>query len=108
VLAAHTKKSARSRRKKKEKPQSDIICKNCKKSGHGKPDCYAKEGGKKGQGPFQKQKVKGKEPETAVVAANDEEGELFMLTCTLDYAAVADVLDVPKSKLGTCINSGMT
>jgi hypothetical protein len=102
------KKSARSRGKKKEKPQSDITCENCKKSGHGKPNCYAKEGGKEVQGPLQQQKAKGKEPKTTVVAMNDEEGELFAFTCTSNYAAVADILDVPKSKLGTCIDSGVT
>jgi hypothetical protein len=28
--------------------------------------------------------------------------------CMSDYAAVADELDIPKSKLGTCIDSGTT
>ena len=42
----------------------------------------------------------------AVVAADDDKRELFAFTCTLDYAAVVDNLDVPKSKLGTCIDSG--
>ncbi|POS82241.1 hypothetical protein EPUL_004706, partial [Erysiphe pulchra] len=32
---------------------SRIYCTNCKKSGHVKEDCYAKGGGKKGQGPRQ-------------------------------------------------------
>ena len=40
-----------------------------------------------------------------VVAADDEEGDLFAFTCTSDYATVADELDLPKSKLGTCIDS---
>ena len=47
--------------------------------------------------------MKGKS--TAVIAANDKEGDLFAFTCMSDYAAVAKSLDVPKSKLGTCINS---
>ena len=49
-----------------------------------------------------------KKPETVIVAANDEEGALFAFTCTSDYAAMAQTLDVPKSRLGTCIDSGVS
>ena len=42
----------------------------------------------------------------AVVAVEENENELFVFTCTSDYAAVVDKLDLPKSKLGTCVNSG--
>ena len=41
-----------------------------------------------------------------VVAADNEEGALFAFTCTSDYAAMAHKLDIPKSKLGMCIDSG--
>ena len=41
-----------------------------------------------------------------VVAVNDDENELFAFTCTSDYVAVTDTLDVPKSKLGMCMDSG--
>ena len=106
ALAAWTKGPARSRGKKKDKNQSDIICDNCKWPGHGKPDCYSKEGGKKGQGPGQRNAAKPKQSETAVVvAANDDENELSAFTCTSDYVTVTDMLDVPKSKLGTCMDS---
>ena len=44
----------------------------------------------------------------AVVAADDEEGALFAFTCTSDYVAVVDRLDITKSKLGTCIDSGVS
>ena len=44
-----------------------------------------------------------KEKNTTVVAVNDKEGDLFVFTCTLDYAVVAKSLDIPKSKLGTCM-----
>ena len=40
-----------------------------------------------------------------VVAADDNENKLFAFTCTSDHAAIVEVLDVPKSKLGTCIHS---
>jgi hypothetical protein len=106
ALAARTKKSGNSKGKKKVKGKLDITCKNCKKTGHGKPDCYAKGGGKEGQGPKQKRAAKGKEPDTAVVTTDNDERELFMFTCTSDYSAIMNKLDVPKSRLGTCIDSG--
>ena len=101
------KKPARSRGKKKDKNQSDIICNNCKWPGHGKPDCYSKGGGKKGQGPRQRRAAKPKESETAVVVVmNNNKNKLFVFICTSDYVAVADTLDIPKFKLGTCMDSG--
>ena len=49
---------------------------------------------------------KSKQLEMAVVAVDNEENELFAFTCTSNYVAVADKLDMPKSKIGTCIDSG--
>ena len=106
ALAAHTKKPAKPRGKKRDKTQSNITCDNCKRPGHGKPDCYSKGGGKEGQGPQQWHKSKPKESGTVVVAADNEENEMFAFTCTSDYTAVADDLDVLKSRLGTCVDSG--
>ena len=40
--------------------------------GHGKPDCYLKEGGKEGQALWQTKNSKPKQPEMAVVAVDDE------------------------------------
>jgi hypothetical protein len=37
--------------KKGKKPKKDVECFNCKKKGHMKSDCWAKGGGKEGQGP---------------------------------------------------------
>ena len=90
--------------KKRDNSQSDITCENCDKLGHAKPDCYFKGGGKEGQAPWQKKQTK--DTKTAVVAEDDDEGDLFAFTCTSVYAAMAEQLDLPKSKLGTCINSG--
>ena len=45
-----------------------------------------------------------KQQEAVVVAINEGENKLFAL-CTSDYVAVANELDMPKSKLGTCIDS---
>jgi len=41
-----------------------------------------------------------------VAATNDDNEELFTFTCTSNYADVTKILQVPKSKLGTCIDSG--
>ena len=65
-----------------------------------------KGGGKEGQGSKQK-KGKGKKSEMATVAVVDnDDKELFTFTCTSDFANVTEALQVPKSQLGTCINSG--
>ena len=77
---------------------------NCKKPGHLDADCYAKGGGKEGQAPWMKKTEK--RPDAIVVAADDEEGALFAFTCTSDYTAMAQKLDIPKSRLGICIDSG--
>ena len=57
TLAARTKKSEKPKRKKKDKAQSDITCKNCKRTRHGTSDCYQKGGGKEGQAPWNKKKT---------------------------------------------------
>ena len=101
-MAAHTKKQGKSKGKRRDKLKLDIICDNCKRRGHGKPDCYLHGGCKEGQGPRQRMKAK---PKTAVVAADDDKNKLFMFTCTSGYAAITDKLDVLKSRLGTCIDS---
>jgi gag-polypeptide of LTR copia-type len=111
ALAAHGKKKGKgkpNRAKGDEKAlnaDSDVKCHNCGKAGHKQNDCWSKGGGKEGQGPRSKQK-KGKKAEAAVVAAvDDDDKELFAFTCTSDFANVAEALQVPKSRLGTCIDS---
>ena len=77
-----------------------------KKKGHKKADCWGKGGGKEGQGPKQK-KGKGKKTETATIAAVDNDNkELFAFTCLSDFANITEALQVPKSWLGMCIDSG--
>ncbi|KAJ3496166.1 hypothetical protein NLJ89_g10524 [Agrocybe chaxingu] len=50
-----------------------VRCNNCKRRGHTKPDCWAKGGGKEGQGPKAKEKAKtegkGKERESVSAAS---------------------------------------
>ena len=101
ALAARLKKAGKSE---KDEDEPDVTCDNCKKPGHTKEQCYSKGGGSEGQGPRQKRKAK--KSETATVATNDDEGDLFAFTCSSDYAAVAERLEMPKSRLGTCIDSG--
>ena len=100
ALAAWTKNNEKNKGKKR------ITCKNCGRPGHGKPDCYQKGGDKEGQAPWQQKADKGKETDTAVVGTDDDDNEMFAFTCSSDYADVASSLDILKSKLGTCVDSG--
>ena len=84
ALAAHVKRKGKGKAtrakgdEKALKADSDVVCHNCKKKGHKKADCWAKGGGKEGQGPKQK-KGKGKKSKTATVAAvDDNDKELFI------------------------------
>ena len=111
ALAAYAKKGKGKANKRKDhsktsKTDSDATCENCGKPGHGKLDCWSKGGGKEGQGPRQKKSKKGERTETAVVAVEEEKDELFAFVCTSAYANIAETLQVPKSRLGTCVDSG--
>src|ERR1700678_3724114 len=101
ALAARLKKAGKSE---KDEDDHDVTCDNCKKPGHTKEQCYLKGGGSEGQGPRQKRKAK--KSETATVATNDDERDLFAFTCSSDYAAVAERFEMLKSRLGTCMDSG--
>ena len=69
--------------KKTKKAKKDVECFNCKKRGHMKPDCWAKGGGKEGQGP----KKKGQEG----AASADQQPEP-------DIEAWAAIEDVPEEE----------
>src|ERR1700684_2141399 len=85
ALAAYSKTKGKNKPPNKER--SDEECGNCKRKGHGAPDCFAKGGGKEGQAHWQN---KGKQKETATVAAaKEEDEEMFAFTCTSDYTDVA-------------------
>ena len=92
----------------KEKSTPGTTCENCKYAGHTKADCWVKGGGKEGQGPRgQNSKKREKKAETAAAAeATGNADEIFAFTCTSDYVEVANALNIPKSRLGTCIDSG--
>ena len=103
VLAALSKKPKAGKqcnRRGKEKSAPDVVkCENCKGSGHDKANCWAKGGGKEGQGPRSwRGKREEKRPETAaIVDTRHNADDLFAFTCTSDYANVANALNIPKS-----------
>ena len=57
----------------KRKNKSDIECFNCKKKGHIKADCWAKGGGKEGQGPRRNRRGQESTSESAALAAEKME-----------------------------------
>ena len=83
----------------KEKSTPSTTCENCKNAGHTKADCWAKGGGKEGQGPRGQNSKKGeKKAETAAaVEATGNADEIFAFTCMSDYVEVANALNIPKS-----------
>ena len=91
----------------KEKSTPGATCENCKNAGHTKANCWAKGGGKEGQGPRGQNSKKGeKKAETAAaVEATGNADEIFAFTCMSNYIEVANALNVPKSQLGACIDS---
>ena len=103
ALMASGKKGGKGKQKKKKdgtKEKTDkleIICYNCHKLGHKQFECWAKGGGKEGQGPRQKKSAKAQEAIVVAIADNDKD-ELFTFTCTSNYANVAENLQVLKSK----------
>ena len=92
----------------KEKSTPGATCENCKNTGHTKADYWSKGGGKEGQGPRGWNSKKGeKKPETVeAVEATGNADEISTFICTSDYVEVANTLNVPKSRLGACIDSG--
>ena len=80
------------------------MCYNCEKLGHKQFECWAKGGGKEGQGPWKQKSAKAQK---AIMAITDsDKDKLFAFTCTSNYVNIAKTLQVPKSKLGSCIDSG--
>src|SRR5271168_1027696 len=111
ALAAHTRrtdkrKASERKHEKKDTTDFDEVCDNCGKAGHTNTDCWSKGGGKEGQGPRHRKSKNGNKSESAVVAVDENNDELFAFVCTSAYANVAKALKVPKSRLGTCVDSG--
>ena len=64
--------NASSKGGKKAGGKSNIECYNCHKKGHIKPDCWAKGGGKEGQGPKGKGKSQPKKEQAAAATDSDD------------------------------------
>ena len=111
MLAALGKKQRTKKQcsnKGKEKSTLGVTCKNCKNTGHTKANCWLKGGGKEGQGPRGQNSKKGEKKVETVAAAEvtSNVDEIFAFTCMSNYVEVTNTLNVPKSQLGVCINSG--
>ena len=74
--------------KTRRKSEKDIECFNCRKKGHKKADCWAKGGGKEGQGP--RSKAKKEEPKKESANAAEEEGVWMAVASDSDNECMAD------------------
>ena len=108
ALAVHRKKPKKDKfhkGKTSEKPRLSITCENCNQDGHSKEDCWLKGGGKEGKGPRNQRLKREKKPESTAVSESLDDA-LFAFTCTSDYADLPKALQILKSHLGACIDSG--
>ena len=70
--------------------KSNIECYNCGKRRHIKVDCWAKGGGKEGQGPKEKGKASPKKDPNAAASANAEDDAAWMVEDTIDDITIYD------------------
>ena len=73
-----------------KRPDKDIECFNCHKKGHKKADCWAKGGGKEGQGPKSKLKKEKEEPKKEVASTAEEDGVWMAMANNSDDENMAD------------------
>ena len=110
LTALGKKQKARKQQSKesKEKSASGVTYENCKNLSHTKADCWLRDGGKEGQRPRgQNSKKEEKKAETTAAAeATSNADEIFTFTWISNYVEVTNALNVPKSQLGACIDSG--
>ena len=110
ALLVHGKKDKRSKTaktKKGAKPTTNKHCDNCGKDGHIKENCWAKGGGKEGQGPKQRKLKKDKtSPQLAAVAEDKlTDDNLFAFTCTSGFSAITESNPISANPLAACIDS---
>ena len=65
-------------------------CFNCHKKGHKKAECWAKGGGKEGQGPKSKSKKGKDEPKKELASTAEEDGVWMAMTSNSDDENMAD------------------
>src|SRR5487761_336488 len=100
ALAADSSKR-QGKGKGKDKDRSKVECFNCHKTGHYKSECWAKGGGKEGQGPGPKW---GKSAsESAAPAEDKEEAAAWAAIEFLDDLAEADSLSIVAAAAGRII-----
>ena len=73
-----------------KKLNKDMECFNCHKKGHKKADCWAKGGGKEGQGPRSKLKKEKDEPKKELANTVVEDGVWMAVTNASDDEGMAD------------------
>ena len=74
-----------------KKPNKDVECFNCHKKGHKKANCWAKGGGKEGQGPKAKEKKEKEEPKKALANAAEDKDGVWMAVA--DMSESEDMVD---------------
>ena len=73
-----------------KKPNKDVECFNCRKKGHKKADCWAKGGGKEGQGPKMKSKKEDPKKESANTVEDNEDGVWMAIASDSDDESMAN------------------
>jgi hypothetical protein len=97
--------------KKKDKDKRKVECHNCHKKGHMKADCWAKGGGKEGQGPWQQGRVS----DTAALASAAKDKDAIEAWVVIDrsdseesWAAIEEVSDPEDFLLTAAAAAGCT
>jgi len=87
------------------KKDRSIECFNCHKKGHKKPDCWAKGGGKEGQGPNQKGKTETKEKGKETAAAAKDKAEKKVDNDEEAWMALIDSNSNEEGRGDSCFDS---
>jgi hypothetical protein len=80
--------------------KSNIECYNCHKKGHMKADCWAKGGGKEGQGPKGKEKSQPKKEKAATAAADLDDAAWMAYDCGSADIVLDDCGDISDDLFG--------
>jgi hypothetical protein len=96
--------------KKKDKDKRKVECHNCHKKGHMKADCWAKGGGKEGQGPRQRGGASDSAASASTAAKDKDAIEAWVVIDGSDseesWAAIEEVSDAKDSQLTVTAAAG--